>query len=259
MWALDVSRLTLKFPATLRFFNNPHASYLQQDVLAYDALNAFYSILLFLAFGRYSFIPEVYNAPLLYPHDSLEAAEIGRLAKTLIVAFHNDSLHDVLPGHSTDKVYPTISQVASPAIMRDKVLSAYQFFMYNCTSSGHGRSFCLGTQPNSFRDMKTLMRTTHLKLLTTPKMPKKKKKKQKEEWNKSPDISNDEDPSLQLKKLYDDATHLQAAIASAMKNGLTHRLIELLEFPVSPIYKLAVHDHLAFENNPPLPRDVNDV
>uniref|UniRef100_A0A915K0F0 Uncharacterized protein n=1 Tax=Romanomermis culicivorax TaxID=13658 RepID=A0A915K0F0_ROMCU len=37
-----------------------------------------------------------------------------------------------------------------------------------------------------------LTRTTHPKLLTAPKVPKKKKKKQKDEWNKSPDVSNDE-------------------------------------------------------------------
>uniref|UniRef100_A0A915J6I1 Uncharacterized protein n=1 Tax=Romanomermis culicivorax TaxID=13658 RepID=A0A915J6I1_ROMCU len=131
--------------------------------------------------------------------------------------------------------------------------------MYHCTSSDHGQSFCLGTQPNSFRDMKTLTPTRHPKLLTALKVPKKKKKKQKDEWNQSPDISDDEDPSLQPKKLYDDAQCFQAAVASAMKSGLRHRLIELLEFPVSPIYKLAVCDRLDFENNTPLPMEVNDV
>uniref|UniRef100_A0A915K7B5 Uncharacterized protein n=1 Tax=Romanomermis culicivorax TaxID=13658 RepID=A0A915K7B5_ROMCU len=65
MWALYISPLTLKFPAMLRFFNNPHVSYLQQDVLAYAALDAFYPILLFLTFSGYGFIPEIYNAPSL--------------------------------------------------------------------------------------------------------------------------------------------------------------------------------------------------
>uniref|UniRef100_A0A915KKQ1 Uncharacterized protein n=1 Tax=Romanomermis culicivorax TaxID=13658 RepID=A0A915KKQ1_ROMCU len=59
MWALDVSKLTLRFPAALRFFNNPSTSFLQSDVLAYGALDAYYLLLLFLAFGRYGFIPEV--------------------------------------------------------------------------------------------------------------------------------------------------------------------------------------------------------
>uniref|UniRef100_A0A915K6W1 Uncharacterized protein n=1 Tax=Romanomermis culicivorax TaxID=13658 RepID=A0A915K6W1_ROMCU len=71
--------------------------------------------------------------------------------------------------------------------------------------------------------MKTLMRTMHPKLLTAPRVLKKKKKKQKDEWNKSPDMSDDKDPSLQSKKLYDDAQCLQAAVASPMK----HQLIEL--------------------------------
>uniref|UniRef100_A0A915IYN0 Uncharacterized protein n=1 Tax=Romanomermis culicivorax TaxID=13658 RepID=A0A915IYN0_ROMCU len=80
--------------------------------------------------------------------------------------------------------------------MRDEVLSTYKFFMYNCTSSDHGWSFCLGTVPNGFRKVKVLMHTTHPKLLTALKVPKKKKKR-KDEWNKSLDVSNDEDPALQ--------------------------------------------------------------
>uniref|UniRef100_A0A915JXB7 Uncharacterized protein n=1 Tax=Romanomermis culicivorax TaxID=13658 RepID=A0A915JXB7_ROMCU len=63
MWALDLSKLTLRFPAALCFFNNPSTLFLQSDVLAYRALDAYYPLLLFLAFGRYGFIPEVYNAP----------------------------------------------------------------------------------------------------------------------------------------------------------------------------------------------------
>uniref|UniRef100_A0A915JZT0 Uncharacterized protein n=1 Tax=Romanomermis culicivorax TaxID=13658 RepID=A0A915JZT0_ROMCU len=97
MWALDVSKLILHFPAALRFFNNLSTSFLQSEVLAYTALNAYYPLLLFLAFGRYGFIPEVYNAPALFPHDSLEAAEIDHLAETIIAAFHNVALSDVLP------------------------------------------------------------------------------------------------------------------------------------------------------------------
>uniref|UniRef100_A0A915HK58 Uncharacterized protein n=1 Tax=Romanomermis culicivorax TaxID=13658 RepID=A0A915HK58_ROMCU len=171
MWALDVSRLTLPFPAALRFFNNPLTSFLQSDVLAYVALDAYYLLLLFLAFGRFGFILEVYNAPALFPHDSLDTPEIDHLAETIIAAFHNVPLSDVLPPDSTDRVYPTVSQVALPAIMRDE----------DCTSSDHGRSFCLGTVPNGFRSIKVLTRTTHPKLLTAPKVPKKKKKKQKDE------------------------------------------------------------------------------
>uniref|UniRef100_A0A915JLU5 Uncharacterized protein n=1 Tax=Romanomermis culicivorax TaxID=13658 RepID=A0A915JLU5_ROMCU len=59
MWALDILKLTLRFPATLRFFNNPATLFLQSDVLAYAALEAYYPLSLFLAFGRYSFVSEV--------------------------------------------------------------------------------------------------------------------------------------------------------------------------------------------------------
>uniref|UniRef100_A0A915JM75 Uncharacterized protein n=1 Tax=Romanomermis culicivorax TaxID=13658 RepID=A0A915JM75_ROMCU len=52
MWALDVSKLTLKFPAAWHFFNNPATLFLQSDVLPYAALDAYYLLLLFLAFGR---------------------------------------------------------------------------------------------------------------------------------------------------------------------------------------------------------------
>uniref|UniRef100_A0A915IQG9 Uncharacterized protein n=1 Tax=Romanomermis culicivorax TaxID=13658 RepID=A0A915IQG9_ROMCU len=129
IWAFNVSRLTLKFSAALRFLNNPSRSFLQQDILAYAVLDAFYPILLFLAFGCYSFVPEVYHTPMLFPHDSLDAAEMDNLAEMLITAFHNLSLMEGLPADAADRVYPTLSQVTLPAIMRDEVLSAYQFFM----------------------------------------------------------------------------------------------------------------------------------
>uniref|UniRef100_A0A915JKM1 Uncharacterized protein n=1 Tax=Romanomermis culicivorax TaxID=13658 RepID=A0A915JKM1_ROMCU len=57
MWALEVCWLTLKFLAVVCFFKDPKNSYLQSDVLTYPAINGFYPILLFLALGRYGFIP----------------------------------------------------------------------------------------------------------------------------------------------------------------------------------------------------------
>uniref|UniRef100_A0A915K5M7 DNA-directed DNA polymerase n=1 Tax=Romanomermis culicivorax TaxID=13658 RepID=A0A915K5M7_ROMCU len=244
MWVLDVSKLTLKFAATLRFFNNPATSFLQSDVLMYAALDAYYRLLLFLAFGHYGFIHEAYNAPGLFPHDSLDATKINHLTETIIATFHNVPLSGVLPADSANRVYPTISQIALPPIMRDEVLSAYKFFMFDCTLSDHGWSFCLGTVPNGFGSLKVLRHTTHPKLLTTPKVPKKKKKKQKDEWNKSPDVSDDEDPALQPQLIFNDPKRLQAAVMSAMKSNLTDQLIELLIFPVSPMYKLAICDRL---------------
>uniref|UniRef100_A0A915HTN1 Uncharacterized protein n=1 Tax=Romanomermis culicivorax TaxID=13658 RepID=A0A915HTN1_ROMCU len=59
MWALEVSKLRLRFPTALQFFNNLATSFLQSDVLAYAALDAYYQLLFFLAFGHYSFIPKV--------------------------------------------------------------------------------------------------------------------------------------------------------------------------------------------------------
>uniref|UniRef100_A0A915KLH2 Uncharacterized protein n=1 Tax=Romanomermis culicivorax TaxID=13658 RepID=A0A915KLH2_ROMCU len=103
MWALDVSKLTLCFPAALRFLNNPSTSFLQSDVLAYAALDAYYPLLLFLAFGGYGFIPQVYNALALFPQDSLDTAEIDHLAETVIAAFHNVVLSDVLPPNYADR------------------------------------------------------------------------------------------------------------------------------------------------------------
>uniref|UniRef100_A0A915HGI1 Uncharacterized protein n=1 Tax=Romanomermis culicivorax TaxID=13658 RepID=A0A915HGI1_ROMCU len=113
--------------------------------------------------------------------------------------------------------------------------------------------------PNGFRSNKVLMRTMHPKLLSAPKVPKKKKKKQKDDWNKSLDVSDEEDPSLQPHSLFDDPTRLQAAITSAMKSRLTDRLIELLNFLVSPTYKLAMGDHLIYETDPTLPLIPHEV
>uniref|UniRef100_A0A915I028 Uncharacterized protein n=1 Tax=Romanomermis culicivorax TaxID=13658 RepID=A0A915I028_ROMCU len=100
--------------------------------------------------------------------------------------------------------------------------------------------------------------TTDQKLLTILKIPKKKMEKQKDEWNKSPDVSDDEDPWLQSKKVYKNLKRLQAAIASAIKSGIMHHLTDLLSFPLSPIYKLEVHTHIDAVNDLLLPTDVND-
>uniref|UniRef100_A0A915I587 Uncharacterized protein n=1 Tax=Romanomermis culicivorax TaxID=13658 RepID=A0A915I587_ROMCU len=130
--------------------------------------------------------------------------------------------------------------------------------MYDCTWANHGQSFCLGTVPNGFPNIKVLTRTTHPKLLTAPKVPEKKKKKQKDEWNKSLDVSDDEDPALQPGSVFNDPKHLQAAITSAMKSNLTDRIIELLNFPVLPLYKLAIRNHLQYDD-PPLPQIPHEV
>uniref|UniRef100_A0A915ILP1 Uncharacterized protein n=1 Tax=Romanomermis culicivorax TaxID=13658 RepID=A0A915ILP1_ROMCU len=82
---------------------------------------------------------------------------------------------------------------------------------------------------------------------------------QKDEYNKSPEVSNEEDLSLQPKKVYDIPKCLQAAIASAMKSGLMYHLKDLLGFPVSPIYKLEVWAHMDTVNDPPIPSEVDDL
>uniref|UniRef100_A0A915HQ77 Uncharacterized protein n=1 Tax=Romanomermis culicivorax TaxID=13658 RepID=A0A915HQ77_ROMCU len=118
------------------------------------------------------------------------------------------------------------------------------------------------TVPNSFRSIKVLTRMTHPKLLTTQKVPEKKNKKQKDKWNKSPDVSDDEDLALQPQSLFDDPKCLQAALTWAMKSRITDHLIELLNFLVSPLYKLAIRNGLQYETDPALPpirHKVDDV
>uniref|UniRef100_A0A915KTS6 Uncharacterized protein n=1 Tax=Romanomermis culicivorax TaxID=13658 RepID=A0A915KTS6_ROMCU len=61
----------------------------------------------------------VYNASALFPHDSLDAAQIDHLAESIIAAFHNVALSDVLPPDYPNRIYPTTSQVTLPVIMRD--------------------------------------------------------------------------------------------------------------------------------------------
>uniref|UniRef100_A0A915I7P1 Uncharacterized protein n=1 Tax=Romanomermis culicivorax TaxID=13658 RepID=A0A915I7P1_ROMCU len=145
--------------------------------------------------------------------------------------------------------------------MRDEVLSAYKFLMYDCKSTDHGQSFCLGMVPNSFCNITVLMRTTHPELLTAQKVPKKKKKRQKDEGNKSPDVSDEENPALQPRSILDDPKCLQVAVTSAMKSNLTDRIIKLLNFLVSPMYKLAIPDRLQYDEPmlPPIPHEVDDV
>uniref|UniRef100_A0A915L8B0 Uncharacterized protein n=1 Tax=Romanomermis culicivorax TaxID=13658 RepID=A0A915L8B0_ROMCU len=91
------------------------------------------------------------------------------------------------------------------------------------------------------------MHTRHLKLLTASKVPKKKKKKQKDEWNKSPDVSDNEDPALQPRSIFDDRKGLEAAVTSAMKSNLMDQLIKLLNFLVSPMYKFSLRDCLQYK------------
>uniref|UniRef100_A0A915JK28 Uncharacterized protein n=1 Tax=Romanomermis culicivorax TaxID=13658 RepID=A0A915JK28_ROMCU len=121
-------------------------------------------------------------------------------------------------------------------------------------------SFCChGTVPNSFRSIKVLTRTTHPKLLTAPKVPKKKNKKQKDEWNKSPDVSDHEDPALEPQSLFHDQKRLQAVVTSAMKSRLMDCLIKSLNFRVSPLYKLAIPNCLQYETDPALPPILHKV
>uniref|UniRef100_A0A915KYJ6 Uncharacterized protein n=1 Tax=Romanomermis culicivorax TaxID=13658 RepID=A0A915KYJ6_ROMCU len=196
MWALDVSKLTLRFPAALRFFNNLSTWFLQSDVLAYAALDAYYLLLLFLAFGHYGFIPEGLQCT------SLVSPQLVRHCRNQPPCRDNHcrfSQRCIVRCSTHRLCCSNLSHYLAsrpPPIMGDEVLSTYKFFINDCTSTDHGRSFCLGMVPNGFCNVKVLRRTTHPKLLIAPKVPKKKKKKQKDEWNKSPDISDDEDPAL---------------------------------------------------------------
>uniref|UniRef100_A0A915JAW8 Uncharacterized protein n=1 Tax=Romanomermis culicivorax TaxID=13658 RepID=A0A915JAW8_ROMCU len=61
--------------------------------------------------------------------------------------------------------------------------------------------------------------------------------------------------------MFDDPKRLQAAITLAMKSNLTDRIIKLLNFPVSPIYKLAIWDRMQYDD-PALPllhHEVDDL
>uniref|UniRef100_A0A915IK93 Uncharacterized protein n=1 Tax=Romanomermis culicivorax TaxID=13658 RepID=A0A915IK93_ROMCU len=66
--------------------------------------------------------------------------------------------------------------------------------------------------------------------------------------------------ALQPRSMFDDPKLLQAAVTLAMKSGLTDRLIELLNFPVSPMSKLAVRDGLQYKTDtalPPFPHEAS--
>uniref|UniRef100_A0A915IJX9 Uncharacterized protein n=1 Tax=Romanomermis culicivorax TaxID=13658 RepID=A0A915IJX9_ROMCU len=185
--------------------------------------------------------PKYTTPPALFPHDSLDATEIDHLANALIAAFYNVALSDILPTDLADRIYPTILQIALPVIMRDQVLSAYKFFMLDCTSSDHGQSFFRnGAQQFSKRQS--------IDAYNTPEAPHHPEK--------------DKDLALQPRSMFDDPKRLQAAISSAMKNGLTNRLIEFLNFPVWPIYELAIRDRIQFDPNlalPPIPHQVDHL
>uniref|UniRef100_A0A915KV93 Uncharacterized protein n=1 Tax=Romanomermis culicivorax TaxID=13658 RepID=A0A915KV93_ROMCU len=62
--------------------------------------------------------------------------------------------------------------------------------------------------------------------------------------------------------MFNDPKRLQPAVTSAMKSNLTDRLIELLNFPVSPMYRLVIPDRLQYETDPmlpPIPQEVDDM
>uniref|UniRef100_A0A915KYQ0 Uncharacterized protein n=1 Tax=Romanomermis culicivorax TaxID=13658 RepID=A0A915KYQ0_ROMCU len=71
------------------------------------------------------------------------------------------------------------------------------------------------------------MLTTYLKLITKPKMHKKKEKK----WNILPEVSDNHDPALQLKNLWDDLKQFRAAVAMAMQGNFMMHLHDLIGCP----------------------------
>uniref|UniRef100_A0A915IHL1 Uncharacterized protein n=1 Tax=Romanomermis culicivorax TaxID=13658 RepID=A0A915IHL1_ROMCU len=131
------------------------------------------------------------------------------------------------------------------------VLSMWGF--PDCISSDHSQYFCLGTRPNGFPGH----RKTHLHDSSKTFDHPENTKKQKDEWDKLPDISDNEDPSLKPRKVYKDPKRLQAAVPWAMKSSLMHCLTNLLSFPLSTIYKLEVRAYIDAVHNPPLTTEVD--
>uniref|UniRef100_A0A915HK35 Uncharacterized protein n=1 Tax=Romanomermis culicivorax TaxID=13658 RepID=A0A915HK35_ROMCU len=74
-------------------------------------------------------------------------------------------------------------------------------------------------------------------------------------------VSDDEDPALEPQSIFHHAKCLQAAVTSAVKSNLTDWIIELLNFPVSRMYKLAIQDRLQFHDPalPPIPHEVDNI
>uniref|UniRef100_A0A915KIF4 Integrase zinc-binding domain-containing protein n=1 Tax=Romanomermis culicivorax TaxID=13658 RepID=A0A915KIF4_ROMCU len=72
------------------------------------------------------FIPDIYNAPSLYLHDSLEAAEINPLAETIIALYHNVPLTRDVPVDSNATApiyaYPLWTTASAHALTADELL-----------------------------------------------------------------------------------------------------------------------------------------
>uniref|UniRef100_A0A915HZ50 DDE Tnp4 domain-containing protein n=1 Tax=Romanomermis culicivorax TaxID=13658 RepID=A0A915HZ50_ROMCU len=88
------------YKQVLKYVNIPNITTLSHKTLAYAGLGTSYPILLFLTFGLQRFIPDMYEAACPYPHDSLVAGYIDRLAEMIITKNDGSPLNAASSGLS---------------------------------------------------------------------------------------------------------------------------------------------------------------